>query len=218
MKLAFDVNGNLYGSESNENRIVKFSFPKTTKKVSVKPSNGLTSPSQITISTASSTDITCQDSLYGDELPTPDTDNEYPLGLAQFCLDVPDGSIQQVELIFETDMQPEGLSARLFNPDTNTFSDIAGASITQTTIDGNPALSLSYQVEDGGQYDQDNTVNGIVENTSGMVLGVSTTSSGGNLANTGANTIISITLGLTLLTITTLAYKKRHVIYRVRGY
>lgn len=96
------------------------------------------------------------------------------------CFDTTQSS-NQVNLVFSTDLKPEQVKAQKYNPTTKAFGDVAGASVSQTTKDGKPALQLSYTIDDNGSLDLDPTIGKITD-----PVGLSMTNqSYGNLATTG---------------------------------
>ena len=111
------------------------------------------------------------------------------------------GGTNQVSLTFVTDYTPSQVSARKFNPNTQTFSDVPGATITETTVSGAHALVVSYSITDGGPLDTDGLANGSIVDPIGLAAAapVVPATVPSTLAPTGQN------LGLTTLIVDILA-------------
>ncbi len=133
----------------------------------------------ITITTPSGTTITCSSALKESAQVAQDGAYDYPLGLVNFCFDT-NAQENQVSLTFVTDLKPNEAVARKYNPTTQTYFDIPGAVITETTLEGQHALMVTYTITDNGQLDLDPTSGKIID-----PVGLATLSN--QLANTGDN-------------------------------
>ncbi len=167
-------------------------------------------------------EISCSSSIAESSLDEQDADKNYPLGLQDFCLEVPDSNTQDVTLTYETDLTPSDVKARKYNSATQRYTDIAEAAITEANIGGVHVLVLKYQVTDGGSLDDDGQVNGTIHDPVGLAVNVQSnnTNTGsddvgdlnsqsnggsgqskqnGGLANTGMNILAIMLAGATLL-------------------
>lgn len=95
----------------------------------------------------------------------------------------------------------EGLSVRKFNPNTNTYFTIEGATLSQESINGSSVAVATYQITDGGELDMDGVVDGNIEDPAGIATQASLT---GNLASTGRSTTLFVIIAV-LLTLTSSA-------------
>jgi len=109
-----------------------------------------------------------------------DTGKSYLFGLLSFVAVVDSTDPVPVEFIVETDLKPSDVEARKYNSLTKQYDTIPNAVITQTAIEGRPALKLAYSVTDGGALDEDGEVNGMIIDPVGLA-----TSGGG--ANEGGS-------------------------------
>lgn len=96
-------------------------------------------------------------------------------------------SSNQVSLLFVTDLKPNEVSARKYNPTTQTYANVPGATITETTYNAQHALLLTYTITDNGPLDTDPAVGSITDPV-GLAIPVAT--SVASLTNTGANTLV----------------------------
>ncbi len=134
---------------------------------------------QISITTPDGTVITCSTALKESAQTTQDGTYDYPLGLVHFCFDT-DTQENQVSLTFVTDLKPNQVVARKYNSTTQTYFDIPSAVISETTLEGQHALMVSYTITDNGQLDLDPTSGKIID-----PVGLATLSA--QLAETGDN-------------------------------
>lgn len=175
----------------------------------------------IILTTPSSTDLTCHIAVRESSLAKQDSQFSYPLGLVDFCFDTSD-SDNQVSLTFETSLKPIEVVARKYNPTTNDFAPISDASITETSINGNHALLLTYVIVDNGQLDLDSAIGsikdpvGIAVNTVSANNGTSVkNASSDKLINTGSKILLPVLSGLGLIIFSVLVInidrKKKHI-------
>jgi hypothetical protein len=76
----------------------------------------------------------------------------YPLGLFEVAIETPHAS-DQIQLTFQTNLTPSQVVARDFNSTTEKYINVPGAVITETTLNGQPALLLVYTAADNGPLD-----------------------------------------------------------------
>lgn len=108
----------------------------------------------IKLITPDGTTITCHSSVKESNLSVQDAGYQYPVGLVDFCFSTTEGS-NEVVLIFVTDLKPDQVTARKYNPATNTYSNVSGVSITETAYEGQHALQAAYTIQDNGPLDLD---------------------------------------------------------------
>lgn len=95
----------------------------------------------------------------------------YPLGFVGFHLTGCDnGGTATVTVTFTGTFNPSAVVARKYNPNTNSFTTITGATKSTTTLDGNQALQITYTITDGGELDQDGTANGTIVDPVGLAV------------------------------------------------
>jgi tripartite motif-containing protein 71 len=188
-----DNYGSVYVADVYNHRIQKFSYPPETATV-VSAGSG----ADIQLESTPFTTFSCSTSVTEDSLATTDPSQDYPLGLVDFCLDVVPGSTNTVSLTFETDLTPSEVTARKYNPTTQTYTDVPNAEITETTLNSNPALKLTYDITDGGDLDDDGIANGTILDPVGLAVD-SDEATADTLANTGENIDLVISTALLLL-------------------
>ncbi|MCA9301494.1 fibronectin type III domain-containing protein [Candidatus Saccharibacteria bacterium] len=140
----------------------------------------------VTLTTPVGTNITSSSTVPESSLATQDSANQYPLGLVNFQMTT-NQTNNQIVLTFETNLLPSQVTPRKFNPNTNTYNNLptsAGATVTETTIDGKHHLVLTYTLIDNGELDLDPTT-GIVRDPVGLAVANSVYD---ELARTGNNT------------------------------
>lgn len=175
---------------------------------------GLTSPSSsvsqfsnkpITITTPTGTTITSSNTVTEDSLDAQDNDHQYPLGLVNFNFTT-NQTDNQVVLTFITDLKPNQVKPRKYNPNTKAYTDIKDYTLTESTVDGKHALVLTYTITDNGDLDLDKTT-GVISDPVGLAM---TNDTYGKLANTGQNILLTALAGttITLTAITTLYINK----------
>ncbi len=207
--IAADSKGNVYASDGNNLLIQKFTYaPETVTLTSAE------SGADIKLSADAFTTFSCSTSVTEDSLATSDTTQDYPHGLVDFCLDVVPGSANTVSLTFATDLTPDQVTARKYNPTTQTYTDIPDATITATTLNGNPALLLTYDITDGGDLDDDNTANGTILDPVGLAIAAETTTNTNTsdtdaLAETGESRYVGLAGALILTIMGLLVLTKR---------
>lgn len=106
----------------------------------------------ILLSTPEGTEITCSSSAKAAAQAKQDTQYNYPFGLVNFCFNT-ESADNEVSLTFVTDLKPGQVTARKYNSIKQAYSDISGATIAETTLDGQHALKLTYTITDNGPLD-----------------------------------------------------------------
>ncbi|TXG77294.1 hypothetical protein E6P97_01815 [Patescibacteria group bacterium] len=153
------------------------------------PENG----KQVTLSSDACDEFTGVSAAKEASAASQDDQYQYPTGLVNYTLtDCGVGGSATVTLVFE-DVDPDGeYVARKLNSATGTYTTISGATISATTVSGQPATQLRYVVTDGGELDMDGEANGTIVDPVGLgVLGATDggaegSAGGGNLADSGA--------------------------------
>ena len=105
-------------------------------------------------------------------LATKDSAYDYPLGLMSFTVSsITPGSTIPIELYYYTSTPPNSFTPRKYNTTNQTYTTLSTqtqTSLTQTTINNQTVLKLSYQLQDGGPLDQDNIANGTIVDPVGL--------------------------------------------------
>lgn len=127
----------------------------------------------ILINTAAGTNLTCGNSVSETSLAKQDSGYSYPIGLVNVCYTT-DNSSDNVKLTFVTGLSPSQVIARDYNSVTSTYVTVPGATITQSSYNGQPALILTYSVAQGGGLDS-SSINGQVIDPVGLAQVVATT-------------------------------------------
>ena len=128
-----------------------------------------------------------------------DNDHQYPLGLVNFNFTT-NQTDNQVTLTFITDLKPNQVKPRKYNPNTKAYTDIKDYTLTESTVDGKHALVLTYTITDNGDLDLDKTT-GVISDPVGLAM---TNDTYGKLANTGQNILLTALAGTTI-TLTAIA-------------
>lgn len=140
----------------------------------------------VSISTPTGTNISSSSTVPESSLVTQDNDNQYPLGLVNFSFTTNQSS-NQVSLSFITNLKPNQVTPKKYNPSTNTYINLPASSnptITETTINNQHALVLTYTLIDNGELDLNPTA-GTISDPVGLAVSNSTYD---QLADTGENT------------------------------
>lgn len=145
----------------------------------------------IQITTPDGTTITCSSAVKESVLSVQDSAYKYPLGLVDFCFDTEEES-NVVTLTFVTNLKPEEVVIRKYNPDTQEYDTVSDASVTETTYQDQAALQVSYTIVDNGPLDLDPDVGEIAD-----PVGIGITEA--RLAETGDSTATYIFIATTLL-------------------
>lgn len=98
--------------------------------------------------------VTCHSPVKESGLSAQDGAYSYPLGLVDFCFSGADAS-NDITINFVTDLKPNEVAVRKYNPATGQYATISNAAIAETTVDGKHALLVTYTVVDNGPLDTD---------------------------------------------------------------
>lgn len=110
-----------------------------------------------------------------------DTGYTYPLGLLDFTADC--GTPGHTTTITQYFYDPPAGTFVLRKFVNGGYQTVSSATITKTTIGGQPVLVISYQVTDGGVLDDDGSANGVIVDPAGpAVLAASVTAPATGLA------------------------------------
>ena len=156
-----------HGSETTPGTVYKMELPGS--QLSVLGASEDCSQIQL-VSGATSTGILDLKKLDKSDIPS-DGSRSYVTSLADYEITVPSGSTQTVRLVFQTCQRPGQVSARKYSNRTKKFMTIPGAQITQTSLNGQSALLLTYDITDGGPLDDDGQVNGTIVDPVGLASG-----------------------------------------------
>ncbi len=109
----------------------------------------------------------------------------YPAGLMNFTVtcSAPGATVTVTQYFYG--LHASNLVARKYNATTHAYTTIPGAVITQTTIGGEQAVKVVYNITDGGTFDQDGLANGVIVDPAGPAVLAATTGSGVGAPNTG---------------------------------
>lgn len=135
------------------------STPETSPTVTLDDAEG---GKTIAITTPSGTTITCHSAAKEASVSKQDAAYSYPHGLVDFCFSGADAS-NAITLIFITDLKPNQVVARKYNPANQSYATISEAVITQTTYQNQPALQVTYTIVDNGPLDTDPDVGEIAD-------------------------------------------------------
>lgn len=116
----------------------------------------------IAINLPSGTTVTCHSAMKESALDPEDVTYRYPLGFVDFCFS---GASEEneINLIFVTDLKPNEVTVRKYNPTTKKYATITTASVTETTYEGQHALSVTYTIVDNGELDTDPDVGEVAD-------------------------------------------------------
>lgn len=111
-----------------------------------------------------------------------DSGYSYPLGLVSFNAHCASTTVTQY---FYNPPAGDLVLRKLIN---DAYSAVSGATIERQTIGGQAVLVVSYTISDGGVFDEDGTINGVIVDPVGPALAASgSTVDDGGLAATGEN-------------------------------
>jgi photosystem II stability/assembly factor-like uncharacterized protein len=116
----------------------------------------------ITITTPEGTTITCSSAVKESGLDAQDGSYTYPLGLVDFCFSGAETN-NEVTLLFVTDLKPDEVLVRKYNPTNDEYATVSEASVTETTYEGKNALLVSYNIVDNGPLDLDPDVSEVAD-------------------------------------------------------
>ncbi len=165
-------------------------IPGTPSPNSVTVPNAVNSK-PITISQNGCGAITNTSSSSQSAMSKQDGTKSYPVGLLNYTLTgCTSGGSSTVSVIFAGVDSTKDITLRKYNATSQTYTDVAGAVLTKTTLSSEPAVQATFSITDGSSLDQDGQANGVIVDPVGLavVLGNSST-----LANTG---VVAISAGI----------------------
>jgi hypothetical protein len=183
-----------------------------TPTPTVTPSNQATihnaeDAKSITISTPNGSTLTCSEVSKESAAATQDSNYSYPVGLINYCF-TSSQTDNQVTLVFVTDLKPEQVVLRKYNPTTKTYATVSNAVITSTTYSGQAALQVVYTVTDNGPLDLNPAVGSITDPV-GLALAETGVPNTGLPYTSAWPAIASLVGGLGLL-MGVIGYYRRH--------
>lgn len=109
-------------------------------------------------------------SIAGESTSTKDPAYDYTAGLMSFT-STGCGAVASVTQYFYGDYDASKFTARKYNPNTNAYSAIPGATIENVVIGGQKALRITYAVADNGPLDL-SAITGTITDPAGPALGI----------------------------------------------
>jgi hypothetical protein len=176
-----DLNGDLIEDE-DQPQISGYTSPATGKTVAVDVGEGC--------------EITTDDLVAESNFEVQDPNYDYANGLFDFAGNCGDPGFTTTIRFFYYDVDPEGLVLRKHNPNDNTYFNIDGATLTESTIHGRQVTIASFQITDGGTLDMDGEENGEFTDPAGLA---NAASASGDLASTGQNNARWVVASILLL-------------------
>ncbi len=95
-------------------------------------------------------------------IPNGDGGFDYSSGLIDFTAECGTPGYATDVTVITYGVDPNGLTLRKYNPNTDSYFTIDSALFEAVTINGLPAVSATYQVTDGGVLDIDGSANGVI--------------------------------------------------------
>lgn len=189
--------------DSQQNEVTSL-LNQITGTYAVLATTGCTGNSSVSASSVTANDAT-------------DSEYSYPVGLMDFILTCAPGATATVNMYFYG-LSHEGLVLRKYNATNKTYTTVQGATFTNVVIGGEQATRITYDITDGGEYDDDGIVNGTIIDPAGPAVLATIDSpeslSNGetdpqNLANTGTNVALQTLIGSLLIisTLTAMLFK-----------
>jgi photosystem II stability/assembly factor-like uncharacterized protein len=132
---------------------------------------------EIVLTLPSGTTITCHSPVKESDLSADDGAYSYPLGLVDFCFSGADAS-NEITLIFVTELRPDEVAVRKYNPANDSYATITEATVTETTYSGQHALQVTYTITDNGPLDTDSDAGEVADPVGLAVLGVGAPNTG----------------------------------------
>ncbi len=148
-----------------------------------------------------------------------DDDYDYPAGLMDFTIDCGQGFAGEtltVEQYYYGDLAAEDVVIRKYDPTTDTYQVIDGASVISTEIGDLPVLVATYNITDGGSLDLNGEEDGVIIDPSGPGINLASGETGGEnnneaslsqdeLADSGINMSVTLLLSAILASLGSLA-------------
>lgn len=147
-------------------------------------------------------EVTTDDIVSESNLDISDPNYNYENGLFDFTADCgTPGGTTTIKLYYY-DVPLNSLTIRKYNPNTKTYFNIPGATLTQQTVNGSSVAVATYQITDGGELDMDGLVNGEIEDPAGLATPSSL------LAKTGTPIILLTLSGVLMIATAAITAKK----------
>ncbi len=104
-------------------------------------------------------------------LPVRDADYNYPTGILDFSINcrTSTGDSANVTMYLFGDVDITGLALRKVTSDGTSIL-VPGASVTETTVDGQDAVQITYSITDGSVLDEDGLANGVIIDPVGLAI------------------------------------------------
>lgn len=170
--IASDTKGNVYVADSMNQRIQRYFFPQN-----LITTTALSSDKKVKVTLPEGCDVTD----YQVVAPPHSDAYHYPLGVLDFTFSVSTcsvGATVPIAIVFQTELTPDQVTPRKYNSRTGQYGTIAGATMTETTVDGNHAIRLAYSATDGGELDEDGVANGVIVDPVGLAVAPGAPSTG----------------------------------------
>jgi N-acetylneuraminic acid mutarotase len=127
----------------------------------------------ISLTTPTNTNITCANAQSEATQTKADNDFSYPVGLVNICF-TSQNSSDVVNIQFVTSLSPSQVVARDFNTLTGTYMNISGATITNSTYNGQHSLLLTYTITASSPLNS-STTPGLITDPVGLAVANTTT-------------------------------------------
>jgi hypothetical protein len=148
--------------------------------------------STVTVPQASGCTI---DSLASNSATTADKSYAPQVNLNNFSIYCPSaGSTVTVTLIYDKQYNTNSSVLRFYNPTTKAYSTISGATFGTKTIGGVVKTTATYNITDGGTYDEDGTANGIIIDPVGFAAAVAAPNTGFGSRQDGSSQLLPVEL------------------------
>lgn len=160
-------------------------------------------------------ELTTDDIGQEKHLDIQDTSYDYANGLFDIEGDCGSPGFTTTIKLYYYDVDPDGMVFRKFNPNTNKYSTVESAVISEEIIDGHNVAVVTYQLTDGGELDTDGLVDGQFADPAGLASVVTDEANiTATLADTGSS-VIATQIAASFLFLgsgfTFFAYKKRKI-------
>lgn len=133
------------------------------------------------------TDTSCENTEVGasaESTTSKDSGFDYAQGLLNFTADCGTPGFTTTVKLYYYGVNKADLVLRKFKPATSAYFNVAGATMTESVVDGKTLTTVTYSITDGGDLDLDGAVNGIIVDPVGVakaVVGPPNTGVGGLL-------------------------------------
>jgi N-acetylneuraminic acid mutarotase len=207
---AVTSNGYIYvmgGYDNNNDRSAVYYSKIDSPYINTKTIANAVNSSPVIMDTVYGTNITCSNAVSETALSKQDISYSYPIGLVNLCFTTPTVN-NQITLTFVTSLTPSQVVPRDYNSTTQTYMNIPGAVVTETSYNGQPALQLAYNISDNGPLDSNSSTGAItdpvglaLELTSSVTATAPNTGFGTHENNTVTNIILTVLFGSSLITV-----------------